>query len=372
MSVLNLIVCANIFKSDIKLKKEGNLRIKDIARLAGVSEGTVDRVLHNRGNVSDSAFAKVNEVLNKISYKPNLIARSLGRGVKKKIAVLIIEPKDDPYWNAAHKGIVQAEEEWQQYGVTVDTYFYLHDGEASIEKVVRKIIATNPDGVVLAPLFHIQALHAVEGLKDNHIPYVLFNANIPESQPLGFIGQDLYQSGKLAGFLCSLGQHSDDNYAIISVGEDTKESVYLMEKERGFREFYDTNYAHHEINSYVLELGTPEFYNRIDQLLLDEKLKGIYVTTSNATFLIAEKICNSNRRDIRLIGYDLLENNLKYLQEGIISFLISQNPKKQAFRGIGYMVNYLLFNKEVPRLDLFPLEIISQHNVDSYINSTVH
>ncbi|MEQ9221725.1 MAG: substrate-binding domain-containing protein [Cyclobacteriaceae bacterium] len=354
------------------LKKEGNLRIKDIARLAGVSEGTVDRVLHNRGNVSDTAYAKVNEVLNKINYKPNLIARSLGRGLKKKVAVLIIKPNDDPYWNAAHEGIIQAREEWQQYGVTIETYFYLHDGDTSIEKVVRTIIINKPDGVVLAPLFHIQALHAVEELKENHIPYVLFNANIPESSPLGFIGQDLYQSGKLAGFLCSLGQHTDDCYAILSVGEDTKESVYLMEKERGFREFYASNFSHHDINSYVLEMGTPEFYNCIDKLLADDKLKGIYVTTSNATSPIAEKISNSKRRDIRLIGYDLLDNNLKYLEEGIISFLISQNPKKQAFRGIGYMVNYLLFNKEVPQLDLFPLEIISQHNVDSYIDLTVH
>lgn len=365
-------MCGNNRKPIIILKKEGNLRIKDIARLAGVSEGTVDRVLHNRGNVSEASFSKVNEVLNKISYKPNLIARSLGRGLKKKVAVLIIEPKDDPYWNAAHEGILQAKDEWHQYGVTIDTYFYLHDGESSIENVVKKIILNNPDGVVLAPLFHIQALHAVQALKEHCIPYVLFNANIPESEPLSFIGQDLYQSGKLAGFLCSLGQHTDDCYAILSVGEDTKESVYLLEKERGFREFYASNFSHHDINSYALGMGTPEFNSCIDKLLSDDKLKGIYVTTSNATSPIAEKICNSNRRDIRLIGYDLLDSNLKYLQEGIISFLISQNPKKQAFKGISYMVNHLLFNKPMPGLDLFPLEIITQHNVDSYIDSTVH
>ena len=36
--------------------------IKDIAKLAGVSKGTVDRVLHKRGKVSPAAFEKVNEV----------------------------------------------------------------------------------------------------------------------------------------------------------------------------------------------------------------------------------------------------------------------------------------------------------------------
>jgi LacI family transcriptional regulator len=56
-----------------------NIRIKDIAKMAGVSEGTVDRVLHNRGNVSTEALKMVNDVLKKIHYRPNLIARSLGR-----------------------------------------------------------------------------------------------------------------------------------------------------------------------------------------------------------------------------------------------------------------------------------------------------
>ncbi len=59
-----------------------NIRIKDIARLAGVSAGTVDRVLHNRGRVSEEALQKITEVMKQIDYKPNLIARTLGSNKK--------------------------------------------------------------------------------------------------------------------------------------------------------------------------------------------------------------------------------------------------------------------------------------------------
>src|SRR5690606_21270338 len=41
----------------------GNIRIKDIARMAGVSKGTVDRVLHKRGRVSQASYEKVMKVL---------------------------------------------------------------------------------------------------------------------------------------------------------------------------------------------------------------------------------------------------------------------------------------------------------------------
>ena len=50
------------------------IRIKDIAEKAGVSVGTVDRVLHNRPNVSQVAREKVEAVLKNINYQPNMYA----------------------------------------------------------------------------------------------------------------------------------------------------------------------------------------------------------------------------------------------------------------------------------------------------------
>ncbi|XOV91600.1 MAG: substrate-binding domain-containing protein [Bacteroidota bacterium] len=354
------------------MSENKNYRIKDIALLAGVSEGTVDRVLHSRGNVSDSAFTKVNEILNKINYKPNLIARSLGRGLKQRIAVLSVDPKDDPYWNEVHKGILQAQDEWNQYGITIDTYFFMHDGEHSFEHVAERALDTEPHGLVMAPIFHPPALAVIESLKEYNLPYILFNTDIPKSEAMSFIGQNLYDSGKLAGFLCSLGQNTTDRYEILTVGEDTKDSVYLSEKENGFRDYFHDNSLNNEIHNYVLAMDSHEFHAYMDKILSDRDLKGIFITTSKATPVVSEKIYASKRKDIRLVAYDLLESNLKYLDTGIISFLINQNPKRQAFMGISHMVNYLLFNKTIPREDLFPLEIITRHNVNSYLNSIIH
>ena len=53
------------------------IRIKDIAEMAGVSVGTVDRVLHGRQNVSKLALEKVEKVLEEINYIPNHYASAL-------------------------------------------------------------------------------------------------------------------------------------------------------------------------------------------------------------------------------------------------------------------------------------------------------
>lgn len=54
--------------------EDQNYTIKDIAQMAGVSAGTVDRVLHNRGDVSQKSKEKVQKVLDEINYQPNVFA----------------------------------------------------------------------------------------------------------------------------------------------------------------------------------------------------------------------------------------------------------------------------------------------------------
>ena len=58
--------------------------------MAGVSAGTVDRVLHNRGDVSVSSREKVQKVLDEIDYHPNMFA--IGLAAKKRYHIVCIIP----------------------------------------------------------------------------------------------------------------------------------------------------------------------------------------------------------------------------------------------------------------------------------------
>lgn len=77
-----------------------NYTIKDIARMSGVSAGTVDRVLHNRGDVSVSSREKVQKVLDEIDYHPNMFA--IGLAAKKHYHIVCIIPYyiEHDYWYA--------------------------------------------------------------------------------------------------------------------------------------------------------------------------------------------------------------------------------------------------------------------------------
>ena len=55
-------------------KEFSNIRIVDIAKMAGVSVGTVDRVIHNRGRVSEENRKKVQNILEMVHYKQHRMA----------------------------------------------------------------------------------------------------------------------------------------------------------------------------------------------------------------------------------------------------------------------------------------------------------
>ena len=67
------------------------IRIKDIARLADVSVGTVDRVIHGRSGVSEASKKRVEEILKQLDYQPNMYASALASNKKYTFICLLPE-----------------------------------------------------------------------------------------------------------------------------------------------------------------------------------------------------------------------------------------------------------------------------------------
>jgi LacI family transcriptional regulator len=350
------------------------IRIKDIAKMAEVSVGTVDRVIHNRGEVAEDSYKKVMAILEKTGYKPNLIARTLGSNKTFRIAVLVPDPSPDEYWKQSSEGIKQAEHEWTQYGVHLSTYhFDLYD-KNSFKALSETVLESKPDGVLMAPIFHQEAIEFCHACKTQKIPFVLVNNNITSAGPLSFIGQDLYQSGRVGAELLHLNEKEPGTYAILHVYDDIHNSIHLNEKEKGFKDYFaEQNNVQFKVKSVDLNYThEPTLEKELAELLGDSSLKGILVTTSKGAFIVSKLLEKKGKKGIRLVAYDLLKENLHYLKSGVIDFLINQNSKRQAFIGVSQLANHLLFQKTVSSTYLFPLEIISRQNLLSYLNSAHH
>ena len=129
------------------------VRIVDIARMAGVSVATVDRVIHNRGKVSEENLARINEVLRRVDYRPNLIARSLASGRRYTLCAVMPRFAPGEYWADFEAGIARAEAEAVRYNVTVRRFCFDQYDRSSFESLLETLRREEFDGAVIATLF---------------------------------------------------------------------------------------------------------------------------------------------------------------------------------------------------------------------------
>jgi LacI family transcriptional regulator len=347
------------------------VRIKDIALKANVSTGTVDRVLHERGRVSQNVKERILEIIKEMNYEPNLMARALGSSKKYVFAALIPDEQYDPYWHAPKMGITSAEQELKQYGIVVTLYLFNPYNADSFIENAKEITNQNVDGIILSPIFYREVLPFLKQWKESQIPFVLFNTQIPDHNPLSYIGQDSYQSGYLAGKIIHYGLPDPCSILIAHFDEELSNAAHLSKKEQGFRSYFKQKHIEQEYNILEAELNSSDFFKfseRLSEFVENiPDLKGIFVTTSKA-FKVASYLKQRHIKRIKIVGYDLLPENIRYLNSGFISFLINQNPTGQGYWGVHQLADHLVFKKEVLALKYLPLDIVTKENLNYFVD----
>jgi LacI family transcriptional regulator len=183
------------------------------------------------------------------------------------------------------------------------------------------------------------------------------------------VGQNLYQSGRVGAELLQIDQKEPGLYAILHIYDDISNSVHLSEKEKGFKDYFTSlKDTHNKVISLDLNFTHRQTLEKeLRELLSKKTLKGLLVTTSKGASVVSQLLEQRGKNGIRLVAYDLLEENIDYLQKGVIDFLINQNSEQQAFTGIDQLAGYLVFRKAPVTKNLFPLEIITRSNLESYL-----
>lgn len=130
-------------------------RIKDIAALSGVSIGTVDRVLHNRGDVSPQSRERVERAMAELNYKPNLYASALAQNrVEHRVVCLMPHAAVGSYWAEIEGGIWEAAQELVNLNLLLTIhYFDQYDSHSFIDETQKVISAGGVKAIMFAPIF---------------------------------------------------------------------------------------------------------------------------------------------------------------------------------------------------------------------------
>ena len=175
------------------------------------------------------------------------------------------------------------------------------------------------------------------------------------------------QSGYVAARLMDYGLMPGLDVAIVNMSARKDHYAHIIEREKGFRDYF--SHMEERLNQLIsIDL------NGANDLLLKEKLgeicmshdiAGLFVTNSRV-HKVARFLDETGRKQVHLVGYDLLPENIHYLKQGQIDFLISQKPEEQAFRGLKSLFNLVVFNREPEEKQWLPIDIITRENFSYY------
>ena len=323
--------------------------------------------MYNRGRVSDETREKVLNICKDLNYQPNLLAQRLASDKVYRFVTLI--PKqtaDNAYWAAPLFGIEKAEKEISGYGVSVEKHFFNLKDENSFRKKTVDIILSNPDGILFAPVFEHESLELSKKCDAKNIPYVFIDSYLQDQKNLSFFGQNSFQSGYLAGRLISFNLRKRSELIILNFSREMANNPHYNDREKGFRKYI---HEHHPKCHIITINVSPKDEGQMQEILSDNirnRTRGIFITSS--AHRVAAQISKIGKRKLSILGYDLTTENIKYLKNGIIDYLICQKSITQGYQGLLAIFETLVQKRKIEKENYMPLEIITKENYKFYID----
>jgi len=324
--------------------------IKEIAALAGVSRGTVDRALNNRGGIKSEVADKIRRIAAETGYKTNRAALGLAAR-KNPIRIGVILPSEgNAFFEDVIGGVQAAEKEFDDFGVTVllrTMRGYSVDDQL---KLIDELCGEDIQGLVIAPINEKKIAHRLNRLIREGIYVITSNTDIEKTDRLCYVGQDYVKSGEIAAGLMGLVADGRPLNMVIFTG-----SIHVLghnQRITGFNLAVKQHYPAIQIldvfetldqtdTAYDLTMRTIEKYKDLD---------AIYMTAGGVGGTCQALADSGYAGKIKLFTHDCTSESKPYLQNGVISATICQDPFQQGYLPIKMLFSFFL-DKQAPESD---------------------
>ncbi len=313
--------------------------IKEIASLAGVSRGTVDRVLNHRGSVNPKTAEKINRIAKELDYKPNRAGLVLAAQKKKLKLGVILFSSENPFYVDVLAGINEKAKELAGYNCTVIVKHIPLDVERQLA-AIEELVEDKVNGIALAPCNDDRIRTRINSLSDEGIPVVTLNTDIENSTRIAYVGSHYTKSGATAAGLLQLMTKGPVNVGII-----TGSSKILCHTERiaGFRKtlrpYRDRIRITDIVEAYDDEI---ESYEKTSQLLTKHPEINALFFAAGGVYGGCRSVTSLGRQnEMCIVAYDLVPTTRELIKKGIISAVICQQPKVQGSKPLSLLFTYL-------------------------------
>lgn len=350
------------------------IRIKDIAERAGVSVGTVDRVLHKRPNVSKPALEKVEKALKEMNYQPNVYASALAYNRSYNFYCLLPKHASETYWEEIEEGVKHCVEQRRDFHIDVQIRYYERFQNDSFTKTYIECLEGKPDGVIIVPAKLELTRQFTDLLHARNIPFVMLDSYMPDLKPLSFFGQDSFQSGCFAAKMLMMLAHGEQEIMLMKQIKDGHvASKQQANREVGFRHYMADHFPDvtiHEVDL-PLDMERKRYAGILEDFFKAHPQVHHCITMASKAHIVGEFLLKTNRRNVQIMGYDLVGKNVECVRQGSISFLIAQHAYMQGFSCVETLFRAIVLKKKVKPVNYMPIELLMKENIEFYRRDSV-
>lgn len=312
--------------------------IKEIATLAGVSRGTVDRVLNHRGDVNPQTAEKIMQIVRDLDYKPNKAGIVLAAQKKNLKLGVILLGAGNPFFDDVLLGVREKELELAGYNCSV----LIKQTEYSLRQqldAIDSLLAEGIDGLAISPYNDSAVREKIDNLYGQGIPVVTLNTDIENSSRLAYVGSNFYRSGEAAAGLMRLMTQGEVHVGIVSGSQNI---LCHTERIAGFSHVIGSC-----PNIHIVDIVNNNDDDKVSceltkKLLTDHPEINAFYFTAGGVYGGCQAIeAFPQKNDTTVITNDMVPMTREYMQKGLIAATICQQPFQQGFQPLALLFSYL-------------------------------
>lgn len=325
--------------------------INQIAELAGVSRGTVDRALNHRGRINPKVAEKILNIADELGYVPKHRKswNKTGdgeRGSDTMCIGVVTQLARSSFMLQVNKGIRHASRELKEKGIEI----ILKENETVDEeqqmKAIKELEELNIDALAIMPVDCDGIREKINELIDvKKIPVVTFNTDIVGTKRCCFVGLDNRRSGRTAAGLMGLMMRGKGKVLVITGFFSNLTGSCRVD---GFVEELKYSFPDMEL------IGVQSSFDQSDEvakiivnaMTAYPDLEGIFMASGGQSGVGRAFEQLQLKKRPYVIIYDRTPYNDRALSEGTVDFLIDQEAYEQGYRALGLLAKLLKQGKE--------------------------
>lgn len=331
--------------------------VNDLAQAAGVSRGTVDRVLHERGSVRPEVALRIRALAREMGYVPNRAGRALA-GMHRRYVIGVLLPSiGNVFFDDVLEGVTTATREFSDMGVEIVIKKIQGYDESTHLKAIDELMERDCAALCLGTLSTTRIAARINALTEKGVHVVLVNSDVEGAKRLCYVGSDYLKAGRTCAGMLSLISRFDRLRILIIAG--SLQMLGHKQRIEGLKGELERLKVPYEIRRTCECNDSDIIAQKLTTCAMNEDplINCVYVTGAGAQGVGAALIAQDGR-DYLAAAFDDIYTTKELVRAGIYKFVVCQQPQRQGYHAI-------------KRACQAVAGIITQNRVDDFITDTL-